>query len=115
RHWKIGSYFAQKAAASFSMCDTKLVERARVHRIASRHHIVEQYADAADIALDRRRVSVQDLGRHVQWRAADVAPLGRPQCASLASPAEVHQDDPPRPLAHHVSRLDVTVHETRLV
>ena len=111
-HDHLGQVRAQRRAARGvrpTPCASRTSpERRALDRMASREQVEQQDAEAVDLARRRRRAPLEQLGRHVERRAEQVA---RRRAFGVARAAEVHQDDAAADLAHHVVRLDVAVQE----
>ena len=85
------------------------VDGAALVGIAPAHEVIQQHADAVDVAGRRRRRAAQGLRRAVERRPHRGCLV---VARTLRQPgAEVHQDDPPGVLADDVAGLDVAMHE----
>ena len=73
------------------------------------HEVEEQHADAVEIRLDRRGLSVENLGREIQGRTDN--PRRAAIAEQLLAGAEVHEDDAAARFAHDVLRFDVAVQQ----
>ena len=84
----------------------QLLHRRRDDRKLAGDEIEEHHADAVEIALDRRLLTAEDLGRQIERCPDETAGAGE----GLARP-EVHEDDAAAGLAHDVLSLDVAVQQ----
>ena len=70
--------------------------------------MMEQHAEAVDVASGRGIAAAEELGGEVERRSCE-----RRRCVvDLAAGAEVHQHRTPIVADHHVRRLDVAVNES---
>ena len=95
------------------LCSRDLLHRRAFDRISCRHEVEQQHAHAVDVAGNRRRRAVEQLRSQVQRRTGG-GPRSGPLGAKLAGP-EVHEHNASAAFAHDVVRLDVAVHQSRLV
>ncbi len=93
----------------------QVVDRLCDDRIVRRHQVIEQDADGVDVAAHGRGLAGEHFRRHVERRARDVGTARVFERARFAARAEVHQDDAPGLLAHHVAGLHVAVDEAGVV
>ena len=108
RQRQVGARVEQRPAGAPGVRRAQAIEIRAVDGVLRREQIEEQHADRVDVARDRRRLSRQELRRHVGGGAA------RPgQGTAGVREPEVHQQDPAALLAHHVAGLDVAVDESR--
>ena len=105
---QIGPHVEQRAAGALAVRRAELLDVRALDGVAPRQQVEDQHADGVDVARDRRRLSCQELRRHVRGRAARVA-----VAPALVGEPEIHQQDPAALLAHDVAGLDVAVHESR--
>jgi hypothetical protein len=92
----------------------QVADRVALHRIVVGHQVVQQYAEAVDIAGNRRLGARQQLGCRID-RCADDPPLRSAGVGAFLAGPEVHKNQPSALFAHDVLSLDVSMNETRAV
>ena len=88
---------------------SNVADRAALDRIRLRREVIEQHAQAVDVALRRRRSAGENLRRQAQRRTRQI---GRRAVIQLLAGAEVHQHHSAIFSAHDVVGLDVPVQQT---
>ncbi len=106
---------AQPPALPALVLVTHLARARAVERIRSGHQVIEQDAERVEIRLRRWLMPIEQFRRHVERRADVPALQSVADLLELDPGAEIHQDDPPAFVAHHVVRLDVAVHQAGAV
>ncbi len=84
----------------------ELLHRAGVHWELPGDEIEQQHAEAVEIALHRRALAAENLGREVERRPDEAVGAGK-----LLAGAEIHEHQAPAALAHDVLGLDVAVQQ----
>ena len=98
----------ERRANAALVSEAKISSRACVDRIAARHQVKEQNAQAVDVALGRRPLPAKHFWCQVQWCSGQI---GRRAVVKLSSGPEVHQDNASVVGEHHVLRLDVAMQQ----
>ena len=112
--WQIGPVIRQRCPLPARMHRGDAVERLTFDRIPHGHEVIQEHAEAVDVAGDGGGLTVENFGRQIQrgpnqpWFRQQVL---RPDLAG----AEIHQDHAAIGFAHDVVRFDVAMEEASLV
>ena len=101
---------AQRLALATGVGPRQLLHRSGHHGELPGDQVEQQHAQAVEIALHRRALAAEDLGRKIEGRADQ--PVGARQ---LFTGAKIHQHESAAALAHDVLGLDVAVQKTGAV
>src|SRR6185436_20236650 len=108
---QVGSSIVQVRDASLLVQPGKLAEALGLDGVAVRDEVVEQHAQAVDVALNGRGSAGEDLRRKIERRPRDAWWTVYRQITALPG-AEIHQDDASAFLTHDVLRLDVAMQKS---
>ena len=104
--WHVRPQVTERLTTATSVRLLQLLHRRGDDRVFPGDEVEEHDADAIEIALDRRLLTAEDLGRQIERCPDETAGTGE----RLAGP-EVHEDDAAPGLAHDVLSLDVAVQQ----
>ncbi len=107
---QVGTRVLQAHVATVVMRLPQLVEVRRLDREVAGDQVIEEHAQAVDVAPDGGLGAAEDLGRQIERRPRELIRT-RSDLIARAPRAKVHEDEPPALFAHDVLRLDVAMHE----
>jgi hypothetical protein len=112
--WQIGPLIRQRCPLPARMQRGDAVERLTFDGIPHGHEVIQQHAEAVDVAGDGGRLAIENFGRQIQ-RCPDQPWFRRQVLRPDLAGAEIHQDHAASGFAHDVVRLDVAMEEAGFV
>ncbi len=109
---QVRTHVPQQGHATGRVGLVQLPQRPARDRVRPGNKVIEEHSKTVNIGTRSGGLSPQDLGGHVQRGSRDRPVLGAGPGTQIQPGSQVHQDDPPPGLPHHVLRLHIAVDES---
>ena len=112
--WQIGPAIGQRCPLPARVHRGDGVKRLAFDGIPHGHEVIQEHAEAIDVAGDGGGLTVENFGRQIE-RSPDQPRFRQQVIRPDLAGAEIHQDDAAAGFAHDVVRFDIAMEEARLV